>query len=941
MSEFEQTVHKATNSKITAPKRKHVRAIVLTCYADNSARPFFNEIYKRPLDTNDVVCYKALTTIHKVVQEGPKNVLADTSKKINWFESLRAHWSRYPDTKGFGHLIAEYCTFFVDKIRFHIAHPEFDGGLSIENFQKNNKFEDVEIDRSIQTVSHLMDLLDAVFRMQNAVVDAAPYNDCKTSSFIPLVLESYAIYLLVVQFLTALVDKVDTMEVIEFAIQRFYTQYQTLRNFYLNANAINSVSSVIAVPNLPPDPPKFIRKRREAPKQRPPPKELSPPPVRQELPPPVPEVTQIPVPVPTPVFIRQTVPVYANPFMQQQQDNSMWGGQFGGGGPQMQYQQQPQQQMIHTPPQPMQMPQQPPPQQQFDHNKQSQWVTFNNEEETNNRSRSQSQQAPLEKKEAQLVQSSGSPTSSLPSTALSGGSSSAEKTRVITKVITKTVSNTAELNALRARVEELEKLLAEEQDKNKALQLRLSEREAMIQEVTVARKRLAEMTDSNNTYTSEVVKQNEQLREQYMALRDYYEKQRLTRLEADFTNVQKSLNAYISSLDNPNNLGNPDATHQLVIEDLAHHMSQAQSLLNLCSKEGDIPEMDIFGAVNLVSDSLKNLFSDAKGASRLILDQGLQSRFLDAARRIGGLTQNLFESVRLQGGQCQDEEDRKRMAAGVSSLQKGVGELENLARTAENAQAADEKKLEDQGFDLDDLAERELMAAAKAIEDAANSLLAAKAKRPPKKEGEMPDVQEAILEAAMAITSATSTLVGAATLAQRERVEKGRAGGPNGPLYRRDPTWAEGLISAAKAVAATTRALVDTANKAASGQEIPGGTEEALIATSKAVTAATSQLVAACKSKSDINSPSQHKLSNAAKSVQHATNLLVAAAKAVAANVAAEEEIDFSGLTITGFKVKEMEQQMAILRLEKELEYARKGLSGMRKQQYQDSAPSI
>ncbi|GAM21066.1 hypothetical protein SAMD00019534_042410 [Acytostelium subglobosum LB1] len=914
MSVLEIIVHKATNSKVTAPKRKHVRSIVLECHNENSARSFLHELYKRPLDTNEVVCYKAIITIHKVVQEGPKNVLSDVSHKISWFENLRQHWRRHHDKAGFANLVGEYCTFMIDKIRFHQAHPEFDGGLTMDGYQKNHKFEDVEIDRGLQTVSHLMDMLDAVFRMQNAVVDAAPYNDCKTASFIPLVMESYAIYLLVVQFLTSLVDITDNMEVIDFAIQRFYVQYQTLRNFYINANAVNSVSSVIAVPNLPPDPPKFVRRRRETPKQRVMP-QPSPPPVKAP-PPPQPEITQIPVPVPTPVFIRQTVPVvYGNPFMQQQ-DNTTWGqyNNAGAGAP-----------MYNPMPAPMPMPQPPPP---IMHDPtplppppSSQWVTFDEEA---NRQRSNSTPVPVEKT-ASLDKN----TSPVPSTATSGG---AEKTRVITKIITKTVSNTAELNALRARIEELERLLAEEQDKNRQLQMKLSEREAMIQEVTNARKRVAEISESNDKYTAEVVKQNDQLREQFTQLRDYYEKQRVERMEADFNKARKDIALCLSALDNPNNLGNQEATEQMLITDLIHHMGQATNLMNMCYMEGEIPEMSIFGAVGGVSDSLKNLFFDAKGVSRLINNQGDQSRFLDAARKIGALTQNLFDSVRHQGGQCQDEEDRKRIASNIKELQQGTASLEHIARHALSQATEERPYVDENGFDLDDLAERELMAAAKTIEDAAKSLLAAKSRRPPKKEGDMPDVAEAIIEAAMAITSATSTLVGAATTAQKERVEKGRAG-HDGPLYRKDPTWAEGLISAAKSVAAATKQLVETANKAANGQDIAGGTEEALIASSKQVTAATSQLVSACKSKSDINSPSQHKLSNCAKSVQNATNLLVAAAKAVSMMVG-DEEVDFGKMTVTGYKVKEMEQQMAILRLEKELEFARKGLSTLKKQQY-------
>lgn len=110
--------------------------------------------------------------------------------------------------------------------------------------------------------------------------------------------------------------------------------------------------------------------------------------------------------------------------------------------------------------------------------------------------------------------------------------------------------------------------------------------------------------------------------------------------------------------------------------------------------------------------------------------------------------------------------------------------------------------------------------------------------------------------------------------------------------------------------------------------------QEGLIAVSKAVAAATSQLVAAARAKADANSPTQEKLSQAARSVSHATSLLVAAARAAAMQEEAEEHTDYSKMSATGFKVKEMEQQMKVLRLEKELQKARNGLLDMRKQEY-------
>jgi len=108
--------------------------------------------------------------------------------------------------------------------------------------------------------------------------------------------------------------------------------------------------------------------------------------------------------------------------------------------------------------------------------------------------------------------------------------------------------------------------------------------------------------------------------------------------------------------------------------------------------------------------------------------------------------------------------------------------------------------------------------------------------------------------------------------------------------------------------------------------------EEELIATARAVAAATAQLVAASRAKSGDDQGSHALVSSAAKAVASATSQLVAAAKAATAfqeQEAAEVQEDYN---FTGGKIKELEQQMKILKLEKELELARKQMLASRKQ---------
>lgn len=79
---------------------------------------------------------------------------------------------------------------------------------------------------------------------------------------------------------------------------------------------------------------------------------------------------------------------------------------------------------------------------------------------------------------------------------------------------------------------------------------------------------------------------------------------------------------------------------------------------------------------------------------------------------------------------------------------------------------------------------------------------------------------------------------------QHELVVQGRVVQNKSKMYHADATWADGLISAAQAVAGATSQLAEQANKV-----VKGGEEFGLIAAAKSVAASTAQLVAASRAK--------------------------------------------------------------------------------------------
>lgn len=173
------------------------------------------------------------------------------------------------------------------------------------------------------------------------------------------------------------------------------------------------------------------------------------------------------------------------------------------------------------------------------------------------------------------------------------------------------------------------------------------------------------------------------------------------------------------------------------------------------------------------------------------------------------------------------------------------------------------------------VAENELMGAANSIDAAARKLMALRPRRMEQKEvDESMNFEEIILEACKSIAAATGALVKAASTAQRELVDSGRV--------RRRPTatsddgqWSEGLISAARLVAAATHSLCEAANALVQGQ----ASEEKLISAAKQVAGSTAQLLVACKVKADPDSNATKRLQSAGNAVKRATDNLVRAAQ--------------------------------------------------------------
>lgn len=186
---------------------------------------------------------------------------------------------------------------------------------------------------------------------------------------------------------------------------------------------------------------------------------------------------------------------------------------------------------------------------------------------------------------------------------------------------------------------------------------------------------------------------------------------------------------------------------------------------------------------------------------------------------------------------------------------------------------------------------------------------------------------EMILEAARGIMAASSALVRAANAAQRELIEQGKvARSPHSSSD--DGQWSEGLISAARLVAAATHSLVEAAQNLVQGV----GTEEMLISSAKQVAASTAQLLIACKVRSDPNSETGRRLQAAGNAVIKSTDNLVRAAQQ-AIDMEEEHILKINTSMVDGM-AQEINARSEVIKMEKQLEEARNKLVAIRQAKY-------
>jgi chromosome segregation ATPase len=399
--------------------------------------------------------------------------------------------------------------------------------------------------------------------------------------------------------------------------------------------------------------------------------------------------------------------------------------------------------------------------------------------------------------------------------------------------------------------------------------------------------------------------------------------------------VQK-VDEAIYELESPAQAGNLSSTPEYTLSMIEKAVNNSTEFAMIFSAylSGEVggEHVDVIKGANELAQSISDVLINTKGVTRLAPDDEASDRVINIARTAGDVGLRVF--VNLQSFKLDLLPPASRRDVAMRNTSEVRSALTKLSETIEkvlpkgqNAGAVAKAK-----GDIGDLVEQEMLGAAKAIAAATQRLqeLMARPRDTSRFSNIDVKVHDSILAAALAITGAIARLIEAATASQQEIVAQGMGSSTSQQFHKRNNRWTEGLISAARSVAFATNLLIESADGVLSGTH----SLEQLIVASNEVAAATAQLVAASRVKANLMSKTQERLELAAKAVTEACKALVKQVKALSAQQMEEEDVDYKNMAIMEFKRREMEQQVDILRLEKELGAARHRLGAMRRAGY-------
>ncbi|XP_072396546.1 huntingtin-interacting protein 1 isoform X3 [Diabrotica undecimpunctata] len=917
-----QALQKAINSNETPVKQKHVRSAIIGTFHTQSAKIFWSYALRLPAMDDRIVAWKLCHVVHKVLREGHPLCLVDSQRHRNDLDEIGKLWGHLKE--GYGKMIRLYTSLLIYKLEFHMRNPRFPGNLgvtaeeleSIAGNDINNYFEmTVEM---FDYLDHILELQEAVFgslnmARSNSMTSAG---QCRLAPLIPCILDASKLYdyCVKIMFKLHMTLPPDTLSGHR---ERFLKQFRLLKKFYESTSNLQYFKELIAIPPLPENPPNFLIMgdfRTYVTQEVIVPQE----PEHEEEP--LVEGNLIDT---TEDTISETDNVQARneAIILAAQEELIKEREFLRGQCEK---------MRHE---------------------LNAIMAKNGRDITKLQDKIVHLETELATKDSELVQERQVKEDLLNQSFAVAQSQDSEqkvknekfdklkelyvklrdehiqKIREKAEVEKKLIGALKNLELLTELESTNERLQEDQKQKSSELSALQKDKELFNMETEILKKSVMDACREKDGIKHElalVMQEKEELKKNSEEL-----SYKLLDLERQLTKEQSDLQRKIKeivtkSLESSEDIlrhaideiDNPALTALTCSSDYLRSLTEGcKSSLEESTNITNNDYVSIVTVANRIAHRHATYILQGRATCNTSPDISFGEKVAEACKDLGKIVLKLLISLK----QNEDSEPTANEAK---------QKLEELAALADSIGAS---LLGEKAETLVDMLEDEMSAMDKAIEEAANRIQDMLTTSRAADSGIKLEVNEKILDSCTKLMQAIRILVQKSKLLQGEIVAQGRGTASAKEFYKRNHQWTDGFISAAKAVAVAAKLLLTAADKVVQSN----GKLEQLVVAAQEIAASTAQLVVASRVKADRNSNNLQQLTQASKGVTTATGTVVATVKDCSELIDESEEFDVSNLTLHQAKRLEMDSQVRVLELEKELEQERYRLSRLRKHHYQ------
>uniref|UniRef100_A0A673KSD3 Huntingtin-interacting protein 1-related protein-like n=1 Tax=Sinocyclocheilus rhinocerous TaxID=307959 RepID=A0A673KSD3_9TELE len=260
-----QSITKSITNVEAPIKEKYGRNIILGTHKEGGAVTFWSHAVSLPLSSNAILSWKFCHVVHKLLRDGHPNTLRDSRGHTASIRQMGTLWGNLHDR--YGHIVALYAKLLCVKIDFHLKVSLILPSLTYE--LKNISIA-IDINKVFDMTGEVLEYMEAALKLQETVFrqmessstsSTTPVGQCRLAPLVLVIQDCGPLYHFLVKLLFKLHSRESCCLHAALFIYIFWSVFvlHSLTQFFERARGMEFFKSIIQIPDLPDEPPNFLR----------------------------------------------------------------------------------------------------------------------------------------------------------------------------------------------------------------------------------------------------------------------------------------------------------------------------------------------------------------------------------------------------------------------------------------------------------------------------------------------------------------------------------------------------------------------------------------------------------------------------------------------------------------------------------------------------------